>query len=160
MAPIIPTAVTVPEAQFTNPSSARLQQAGPPGPHRCGHNGAIVSWWSGPCFQAAATCGTGSCPYLSIEGHKDFRPAKRSGGKPSSWNYLDRFDIDYSLCMYCGICVEVCPFDALHWTPEFEYSDITLDGLLHDMERLGKWEATVPPPQEYEKGAEIKGKKK
>jgi NADH-quinone oxidoreductase subunit I len=103
-----------------------------------------------------------SCPdwCIYIEGHKDFRPAKRAGGKPSSWNYLDRFDIDYSLCMYCGICVEVCPFDALHWTPEFEYSDITLDGLLHDKDRLGKWEATVPPPQEYEKGAEIKGKKK
>ncbi len=25
--------------------------------------------------------------------------------------------------MYCGICVEVCPFDALFWTPEFEYSE-------------------------------------
>src|SRR5215218_9748803 len=99
------------------------------------------------------------CPVwcIYIEGHKDFRPAKRAGGKPSSWNYLDRFDIDYSLCMYCAICVEVCPFDALHWSPEFEYSDLTLDGLLHDMERLGKWEATVPAPQEYEKGAEIKG---
>lgn len=30
-------------------------------------------------------------------------------------NVLDSFDIDYSLCMYCGICVDVCPFDALEW---------------------------------------------
>ena len=28
---------------------------------------------------------------------------------------LDRFVIDWSLCMYCGICVEECPFDALAW---------------------------------------------
>ena len=38
-------------------------------------------------------------------------------------NTLDRFDIDYALCMYCGICVEVCPFDALFWSPEYEYSE-------------------------------------
>ncbi len=102
------------------------------------------------------------CPVwcIYIEGHKDFRPPKREGGKPSSWNYLDRFDIDYSLCMYCGICVEVCPFDALHWTPEYEYSDVTIEGLLHDMQRLGEWENTVPEPQDYEKGAQVKGAKK
>jgi len=41
---------------------------------------------------------------------------------------LDRFAIDYALCMYCGICVEVCPYDALFWSPEFEYAegDITV----------------------------------
>ena len=26
---------------------------------------------------------------------------------------LDRFAIDGSLCMYCGICIDECPFDAL-----------------------------------------------
>jgi formate hydrogenlyase subunit 6/NADH:ubiquinone oxidoreductase subunit I len=30
---------------------------------------------------------------------------------------LDEFSIDFGLCMYCGICVEVCPFDALAWVP-------------------------------------------
>ena len=102
------------------------------------------------------------CPVwcIYIEGHKDFRPPKREGGKPSSWNYLDRFDIDYSLCMYCGICVEVCPFDALHWTPEYEYSDLTIEGLLHDMQRLGEWEATVPEQPDYEKGSQVKVAKK
>jgi NADH-quinone oxidoreductase subunit I len=39
---------------------------------------------------------------------------------------LDRFAIDYSLCMYCGICIEVCPFDALHWSPEFEYAELDI----------------------------------
>ena len=50
---------------------------------------------------------------------------------------LDRFDIDYALCMYCGICVEVCPFDALFWSPEYEYSEFQISRLLHDKVKLG-----------------------
>ena len=80
-------------------------------------------------------------------------PAPEAGRRQAvAWNYLDRFDIDYSLCMYCGICVEVCPFDALHWTPEFEYSEVTIEGLLHDMDRLGEWEDTVPRQAGLRKG--------
>ncbi len=102
-----------------------------------------------------------SCPdwCIYIEGHKDMKPAKRAGGKPTTGSFLDRFDIDYSLCMYCGICVEVCPFDAIHWSPEYEYSEVSIDKLMHDMERLGEWEQTVPVQPDYEKGAEVKKKK-
>src|SRR6266571_515252 len=32
--------------------------------------------------------------------------------------------------MYCGICVEVCPFDALFWSPEYEYSEARIGDLL------------------------------
>ena len=72
---------------------------------------------------------------------------------------LDRFDIDYALCMYCGICVEVCPFDALFWSPEFEYSETRIAELLHDKHKLGEWMSTVPEPEPLERGAEVKGKK-
>jgi ferredoxin len=53
------------------------------------------------------------------------RRRRREGGRqaPHRLATLDRFDIDFALCMYCGICVEVCPFDALFWSPEFEYSE-------------------------------------
>ena len=66
-----------------------------------------------------------SCPdwCIYIEGHKEKRPPRREGGRDRTVSVLDRFDIDYALCMYCGICVEVCPFDALFWSPEFEYSE-------------------------------------
>lgn len=59
---------------------------------------------------------------------------------------LDRFAIDFSLCMYCGICIEVCPFDALFWSPQFEYAELDIRDLLHEKDRLGEWMATVPPP--------------
>ncbi len=98
------------------------------------------------------------CPdwCIYIEGHKEKRPPRREGGKPRTVNVLDRFDIDYALCMYCGICVEVCPFDALFWSPEYEYSEVRIADLLHDKDKLGEWMGTVPEPPALETGAEKK----
>jgi NADH-quinone oxidoreductase subunit I len=101
------------------------------------------------------------CPdwCIYIEGHKYLAPPRREGGKPRQKNALDRFDIDYSLCMYCGICVDVCPFEALFWSPEYEYSEARIADLLHDKSRLGQWMETVPDFEEYEDGSEQKPKK-
>jgi NADH-quinone oxidoreductase subunit I len=87
-----------------------------------------------------------SCPdwCIYIEGHKEARAPEKPGGRVKVRAELDRFDIDYALCMYCGICVDVCPFDALFWTPEYEYSETDMGNLLHDKERLGEWLSTVP----------------
>jgi NADH-quinone oxidoreductase subunit I len=68
---------------------------------------------------------------------------------------LDRFAIDYALCMYCGICVEVCPFDALFWSPEFEYAEYDIVELTHEKEKLEEWTYTVLPPPFIEDGAEV-----
>ncbi len=49
------------------------------------------------------------------------------------------FDIDISVCMSCGICAEVCPFDAIKMDQVFELS--TRDrfaGLLLDKTQLAK----------------------
>jgi NADH-quinone oxidoreductase subunit I len=102
-----------------------------------------------------------SCPdwCIYIEGHKYKAPPRREGGKPRTVSALDRFDIDYALCMYCGICVEVCPFDALFWSPEYEYSEAKIADLLHDKDRLGEWMDTVPEYEPYEAGSEAKVKK-
>ena len=102
-----------------------------------------------------------SCPdwCIYIEGHKQLAPPRRAGGKPRQVNHLDRFDIDYALCMYCGICVEVCPFEALFWTPEYEFSEPRIADLLHDKSKLGQWMETVPDFESYESGSEAKVKK-
>ena len=102
-----------------------------------------------------------SCPdwCINIEGHKTKAPPRRPGGKERTVNALDRFDIDYALCMYCGICVEVCPFDALFWSPEYEYSEPRLADLLYDKDRLGEWMETVPDFEPYEAGSDAKVRK-
>ena len=88
------------------------------------------------------------CPdwCIYIDSHKEELPPTTPGGRARQRNVLDRFAIDFSLCMYCGICIEVCPFDALHWSPEFEYAELDIRDLLHEKDRLGAWMATVPAP--------------
>ena len=87
------------------------------------------------------------CPdwCIYIDSHKE-EVVVPGAARPRQRNVLDRFAIDFSLCMYCGICIEVCPFDALHWSPEFEYAEVNVLDLLHEKSRLGQWMPTVPPP--------------
>src|SRR5215212_8422799 len=91
------------------------------------------------------------CPdwCIYIDSHKE-EVVVPGAARARQRNVLDRFDIDFSLCMYCGICIEVCPFDALYWTPEFEYSELDLKDLLHEKGRLGEWMQTVPPPPAHD----------
>jgi len=88
------------------------------------------------------------CPdwCIYIDGHKESRKPAVEGKRAKSFNVLDRFAIDYALCMYCGICVEVCPYDALFWSPEFEYAEYDITELTHEMEKLNDWMYTVLPP--------------
>jgi NADH-quinone oxidoreductase subunit I len=103
------------------------------------------------CYKCSREC-PDWCIY--IDAHKEtHEPA--SGGKGRSVKVLDRFAIDYALCMYCGICVEVCPFDALFWSPEFEYAEYDIVELTHEKEKLEEWTYTVLPPPMIEEGAEV-----
>src|ERR671930_2470793 len=94
------------------------------------------------------------CPdwCIYIDSHKE-TVAPKEGGRARTRNILDRFAIDFALCMYCGICVEVCPFDALHWSPEFDYAEYDHESMTHEMERLREWAYTVPAPDPLEEGA-------
>jgi NADH-quinone oxidoreductase subunit I len=70
------------------------------------------------------------------------------------------FDIDVSVCMNCGICAEVCPFDAIYMDGEYELStDNRFEGLLFHRERLAKsaaYHAKLRPEQ----AAEVEARRK
>ncbi len=102
------------------------------------------------CYKCSREC-PDWCIY--IDAHKETHPPA-AGGKGRSVKVLDRFAIDYALCMYCGICVEVCPFDALFWAPDFEYAEYDILEMTHEKERLEEWTYKVLPPPMLEVGAE------
>lgn len=58
-----------------------------------------------------------ACPVwcLDLSAHLEVDTAT---GRRRSTLVLDSFSIDYGTCMMCGLCVDVCPFDALHWSGE------------------------------------------
>ena len=63
------------------------------------------------------------------------------GARPRTHNVLDSFTIDWSLCMYCGICIEQCPTDALAWAPSHVAATTSLTDLLHDRDQLAPGDA-------------------
>lgn len=80
------------------------------------------------------------CPDLCIhiDSH-NVEVTEPGARRPRSVAVLDSFTIDWGLCMYCGICVEVCPFDALHWVADHDYASPARDGLAHGTQRLGEF---------------------
>jgi NADH-quinone oxidoreductase subunit I len=96
------------------------------------------------------------CPdwCIYIDSHRETIPATTHGGRDRSYDVLDRFAIDYSLCMYCGICIDVCPFDALFWAPDHDYAGAELIQLTHERDRLGATMWSVPPPPAIDRGGE------
>lgn len=63
------------------------------------------------------------CPdwCIEIEAHSEpdlQAPQYSNARRPAMKNVLDSFTIDFSQCMWCGICIDVCPFDALYWSSQ------------------------------------------
>ena len=86
-------------------------------------------------------CGR-SCPdwCIYIEAHKEMAPPRR--GWQAKVNKLDRFDIDYALCMYCGICTRSARSTRCS-EPDFETRDRRPNAARE--ERLGL-DAALPRP--------------
>ena len=73
------------------------------------------------CRQCAAICPV-DCIYIEADKKESTAtPDFTKGGVKKTLN-LKKFDIDVSLCCYCGLCSTACPTDCLYHTKEYEYS--------------------------------------
>jgi NADH-quinone oxidoreductase subunit I len=78
------------------------------------------------------------CPVwcITIDSHTEAVDDLPAGARARTKNVLDRFEIDWNVCMYCGICVEECPFDALAWEGGHPDSAPVPAGLRHGIAEL------------------------
>lgn len=81
------------------------------------------------------------CPdwCIHIDSHTETLPPETPRGRPRTHNVLDRFAIDFGSCLYCGICIDVCPFDALLWASAQDYAAADPAGLVQEQDRLATW---------------------
>jgi NADH-quinone oxidoreductase subunit I len=73
------------------------------------------------CRQCEAVCPV-DCIYIEADKKDSSAPADYTKGGVKKTLDLKRFDIDVSLCCYCGLCSAACPTDCLYHTKEYEYS--------------------------------------
>ena len=63
--------------------------------------------------------------------HKEFY---FDGKERKMW--LSKYEIDFAICCYCGLCTEACPTDAIKHTEEYEYSEYKVENLVYKFQTL------------------------
>jgi NADH-quinone oxidoreductase subunit I len=84
------------------------------------------------CMMCETIC-PALCIYIVAEEHPDLNIEKR----PKS------FIIDLGRCVFCGLCVEACPEDAIRMdTTILEFSTLSREEMVYNLEQLLALEAT------------------
>jgi formate hydrogenlyase subunit 6/NADH:ubiquinone oxidoreductase subunit I len=76
--------------------------------------------------------------------------------------YAQIYQINYLRCIFCGLCVEACPTEALLMTTEYELSATSREAMIYKKDQLivdapivRHWETKkeLPPERSFEEPA-------
>jgi ferredoxin len=67
-----------------------------------------------------------------VIGAENTAQERRSPGE----RYAARYEIDELRCIFCGLCEEACPTDAIVLTPRFEMADYRRGAFIYTKDRL------------------------
>ncbi|MBI4216168.1 MAG: NADH-quinone oxidoreductase subunit I [Chloroflexi bacterium] len=84
--------------------------------------------WSRERCTVCLTCAK-ACP------HGVIRIQSRLAPPESQWQ-AEKFEIDIGLCIFCGLCVESCPYDAIFMGTQFELANYQRGGLVRGIEKI------------------------
>ncbi|MSP78404.1 MAG: 4Fe-4S dicluster domain-containing protein [Dehalococcoidia bacterium] len=96
------------------------------------------------------------CPTNCMSALMKDNPLNKEGKSPRK-KIIEAFEINYGRCILCGICEEVCAFDAITMSHQHELGSMARNGRRVDLPRLlelGKLyqdESGWRPPTEIEK---------
>ena len=98
------------------------------------------------CKLCAVACPV-DCIYITANkrGPEEKIPltSPESGAKQRKF-HLPQFDIDFTLCCWCGLCTVVCPTECLYMTKEYEFSVGNQQDLIW---QFGEGQKPGPKPQ-------------
>ncbi len=91
------------------------------------------------CMKCATACPVDIIKMKGIRADKGEDLGMLPTGKPKLMHMI-QFDIDFSKCVYCGLCVEACETESLQWRAPVEPCTFT-------REEMHKSFATIPPDE-------------
>ncbi len=103
------------------------------------------------CQACARVCPVSCISVVTEKRDKDEEPVFTSeeSGKKARKLRVTKYDINLSLCCFCGFCTEQCPTRCLRMIPEYEFSVYDKEDLVYHfaVEKSAVKEETEPTPE-------------
>jgi len=93
------------------------------------------------CLKCEDICPTKAIEISGYEYSSTMKRPQTNKGIPHE-RFVENFKINYSLCVFCGYCVEACPTGSLTFSKNFVKSELNSASLIVDLVHLPR---TVRP---------------